>query len=184
MKTKRSPVWQYFDECVLDAKHAKCKICKTLVSRGSDIPRKRTPKPLELHLERNHEKEYNIIVKLKKQSKDSMDKVISSMNGSNVAGSSSMNGSNVAGTSSMSGETKIANLRTKKERNDAMSATIVDWIESKTKVNPNSAKAREFDKSVFELVIMDCLPFAIVNNLGFQRHHQKFLPNYEVKQQF
>lgn len=204
MSKKRSPIWCYFDEIVLDAKHAKCKICKELVTRGSHIPSKRTTKALFDHLKKFHEKEHSIVFGLKEaKSKVSGNSSKNGSSGSGVSGNSSMNesgasGSGVSGKSSMNGrngvsdkssvngseecgETKISNLKSKAERKEAMSATIKDWIESKTKVAFHSPKGQAFHKSIFEMIIMDLQPFSIVNNLGFQRHHQIFLPTFEVR---
>lgn len=171
---KRSPVWQFFDEIVDDPKHAKCKLCHSLVSRGSGIKSKQTPRMLDYHLEMIHSKEWKVVTALKKKNKASMVKEKSPLNGSDECGMSSKNGSDV-------GETQITNLKTKAQRTEAMSATISDWVESKTKVSFHSAKGQGFHKSIFEMIIMDKQPFSIVNNLGFLRHHQRFLPNFEVR---
>ena len=171
MSKKRSPIWRFFEDCPLDPKHAKCKLCNEKISRGSDIPSKRTTKLLDAHLEKYHSKEYSG-VKVQKSKSSSMN------NGSDEPqpGTSSMNGS------IGNGDTKISNLKSRAERSAAMSATITDWVESKTKVGFHSEKGQAFHKSIFEMLIMDSQPFSNVNDLGFQRHHQLFLPNYEVWQ--
>ena len=167
MSKKRSPIWRFFDECILDPKHAVCKICDTKVSRGSDIPSKRTTKLLDGHLEKNHPTEFSAV----KASKSSME------SGNNESVESPKNGSYGYG------DTKISNLKTKAERSGAMSATVKGWIESRTKIGFNSDKGLAFHKSIFEWMIMDLQPFSMVNDLGFQRHHQQFNQNYQVRRQ-
>ena len=69
------------------------------MSRGSEIPSKRTPKLLFDHLEKVHSVEHSIVVELRKvKAKVSGN---SSMNGSSGsgAGNSSMNGSSGSGAS-------------------------------------------------------------------------------------
>ena len=163
MRPKKSPVWQYFTECVQDPRHALCKVCKIKVSRGSVNPSKRSTKPLDDHLKKFHVKEYSIVKDLKKESSQ------------NESSSSS-----IQHGSKENDEVKISKLTSKKARDEAFAATIPGWIKSTEKVGFHSEKGQAFHKSIFEWMMMDAEPFSMVNNLGFQRHHQKFLPTFEI----
>ena len=170
MRAKTSPVWRYFTDCVQDPRHALCKICKLKVSRGSADPSKRSTKPLDDHLKNFHSKEYSIVRDLKIQSSN-----ISNPNGSASSSTSSIQDGNID-----SDDIKISKLRSKQERKEAFACTISNWVEQAKKVGFHTEKGQAFHKSVFEMLIMDLLPFTHVNDLGFLRHHQKFLPNFEI----
>ena len=156
------------------------------------------------HLKKAHEKEYSIASELREaKSKVSGNSSINGSGKSGVSGNSSKNESSgsgvsgnscvndsgatgVSGESSINGrmecvDTKMSNLRSKAERSAAMSATITDWIASKTKVGFHSPKGIAFHKTTFEMMIMDLQPFTMVNNLGYQRHHQIHLPTLQVR---
>lgn len=177
MRPRSSPVWRFFTDIVHDPKHALCKVCKVKVSRGSDNPSKRTTNSLDAHLRSFHAKEWAIVVNLKKQLSISKNgsASTSSMNNGSESTSSMNNGSHE------SNEIKISQLKSRQEKDDAFAATIPGWIKQTQKVDFHSERGQAFHKSIFEMLIMDLLPFTHVNNLGFQRHHQKFLINFEVR---
>ena len=165
MSQKRSPIWLYFEEHSSKKRFAVCTICKSLVTRGSEIPSKQTTKALWDHLKK-HPKE---------------EKIVSDVKAKNASvPTASIDGAN-AGSSIDNGRIdEVKALKTKKERHDAFQKTIPDWTESKTKLPFNSPKAQAFHKSVFEFMILDNQPFSIVNNRGFLRHHQMIAPNFEL----
>ena len=44
----------------------------------------------------------------------------------------------------------------------------------------NSEKAQKGHKSVFEMLVLDLLPWSTVNYPGFLRHHARMVPNFEL----
>ena len=174
MSQRRSPIWLYFEVKTTDISKAVCKLCKYEVSRGSDVPKKMTTKCLDDHLTKVHRDESKLVKDLKKK-KSTDDSSMS--HGSTVE--SSMESGIIAGSSS-----SITKLRTKEQRIAAFQTSIPNWVESKTKLPFHSEKAMRFHMSIFEMMMLDCQPFDIVNDRGFLRHHQLLAPNFEVCKHF
>ena len=61
---KRSPIWKYFEVCE-DEKKAMCKLCKTVISRGSGGAKSFTTTPLNNHIAYKHPEEHKEIAKKK-----------------------------------------------------------------------------------------------------------------------
>ena len=175
MSQKRSPLWTYFEVDVSDPKSAICKICGKTESRGSNDPSKMTTHRLNKHLEKFHTKENKIVKDLKAKNNN-----VSSMSHGTNAGNtdSSIDHGSSSTSSSMSDDLK--SLRTKEQRKAYFQQTIPEWADSNSKLAFNSKKAQEFHRGIFELIVLDCQPFSIVNDRGFLRYNQKLAPNFEV----
>ena len=169
MSQKRSPVWIYFEENEANKRYAKCKVCHIQVDRTES----RTTKLLFDHLRKWHKDEYKVTEDIQKKKKSN-----SSIPGND--GESSMNHGSNAGAGSSDCVDIPKTLRTKQERNHAFQLTIPDWTESQKKMPFHSKKALEFHQSVFEMFILDCRPFSMVNDRGFLRLLQKIAPDFEV----
>ena len=77
-------------------------------------------------------------------------------------------------------EAQILTSKSKKERKDMFEFTIPDWIEATNMLDFNSARAQKIHRSIFELFIVDLVPFTEVNKPGFLRHHALLAPNFEL----
>ena len=74
----------------------------------------------------------------------------------------------------------IFNMCSKKRRVDLFQTTIPGHIEARTKLKFTSEKAQRLTKSIFELLVIDLLPWHTVSKPGFLRHHAIAVPNYEM----
>ena len=74
----------------------------------------------------------------------------------------------------------ILDMCAKKNRSEMFQMTIPGWVEAKTTLSFASEKAQRFHKSIFEMIVMDLLPFYAVAKPGFLRHQQITVPNFIV----
>ena len=130
------------------------------VTRGSDKPSNMTTTSMKVHMENKHPEQYSIPVQSSEKSGATADV------GENRKRAS-------AGAS-------IFRLRSKKDRKDFLQSSIPDWIESSTIMDKNHPRAQSIHKSILEMMLIDKLPFNIVNHPGFLRHHYLLAPNFEV----
>ena len=79
-----------------------------------------------------------------------------------------------------SGQIKIFNVRSKKERNDMLQMTIPDMKAAREPWPMESIKAQNVHRSIFEMMVIDLVPFTEVNKPGFLRHHHRLVPNFQV----
>ena len=115
------------------------------VSRGSAIPKEMGNSSLIYHIKHVHPEFF--------KDPDNSE----SPSPSTSAGSSLKRGADTV---------QIYNVRTKKERRDMFEFTIPDWIEATNTLDFNSARAQKIHKSIFELFIIDLVPFTEVNKPG------------------
>ena len=54
------------------------------------------------------------------------------------------------------------------------------WVQSRAMLDINSDKAQMYHKSIFEMMILDLIPFSSVNKPGFLRHHYRLVPNFNL----
>ena len=76
--------------------------------------------------------------------------------------------------------TSIFNITTKKQRYELMLNSIPGWIETNSVLEFNNEKAQKGHKSVFEMLVLDLLPWSTFNNPGFLRHRARMVPNFEL----
>ena len=74
----------------------------------------------------------------------------------------------------------IYSLCSKGKRSEMFVRTIPGWIQSKTMMKFNSDGAQRLHKSIFEMLVMDLMPFHTVSKPGFLRHQALSVPNFEV----
>ena len=77
-------------------------------------------------------------------------------------------------------EINIFRLRSKKDRTEFLQSSIPDWIEANTMMDIDHPRAQKIHKSIFEMMLVDRLPFTAANNPGFLRHHYLLAPNFDV----
>ena len=87
---------------------------------------------------------------------------------------------NDASTNKKSSIISIWKLRSKEQRKEMFQTTIPGWVDSKTMLPFNDARAQRIHKSIFETMVLDLVPFSEVNKPGFLRHHAYLAPNFEV----
>ena len=75
---------------------------------------------------------------------------------------------------------KIFNLRSREDRDNMLQTTIQDWQAAKFPWPMDSIKAKNVHRSIFEMMVMDLVPFTEVNKPGFLRHHHRLVPNFTV----
>ena len=159
MSRNRSALWQFFSICEVDKKFVVCKFCNAKISRGSEDPKKQTTSGMKTHMSSKHPVEY----------KEPMDL---------TQATSSQGQLNPKCTPEVSrNETSIFNIRSKRQRIDLFETTIPDWVESKTVWDFNSEKAKKLHKSVFEMIVLDLMPWSTVNKPGFLRNQKLSTPN-------
>ena len=76
--------------------------------------------------------------------------------------------------------TSIFNMCAKKCRTELFQSTIPGHVEAMTKLKFTSEKAQRLTKSIFEMLVVDLLPWHTVGKPGFLRHQVMSTPNYEV----
>lgn len=76
--------------------------------------------------------------------------------------------------------TSIFNITTERQRSELLCNTIPGWVETSSIWEFNSEKARKGHKSIFEMLVLDLLPWSTVNNPGFPRHHAQMIYNFEL----
>ena len=58
--------------------------------------------------------------------------------------------------------------------------TIPNWVESQSKLEFNSPRAQKIHKGIFEMNILDCQPWTMVNDPGFIRLMNVLEPRFEI----
>ena len=76
--------------------------------------------------------------------------------------------------------TKLFSLCPQKNRRELFQSTIPNWTEAKTMLHFGSDRAQKIHKSIFEMLIMDNLPFYEVCKPGFLRAWHVAVPNFQV----
>ena len=76
--------------------------------------------------------------------------------------------------------TSIFNMCAKKCRTELFQSTIPGHMESTTKLKFTSEKHQRLTKSIFEMLVVDLLPWHTVSKPGFLRHQVIATPNYLV----
>ena len=75
---------------------------------------------------------------------------------------------------------QIYSLCAQERRPELFQSTIPNWVAAKTMMKFGSEKAQRIHKSIFEMLVMDLLPFHTVNKPGFLRLQAVTIPNFVV----
>ena len=75
---------------------------------------------------------------------------------------------------------KLFELCPKKRRDELFQSTIPNWVQAKTMMKFGNDRSLRLHKSIFEMLIMDLVPFTEVAKPGFLRHHAIAVPNFTV----
>ena len=75
---------------------------------------------------------------------------------------------------------KLFELCPKRRREELFQSTIPDWVEAKTMMKFENPRSLRLHKSIFEMLVMDLVPFTEVAKPGFLRHHYVAIPNFNV----
>ena len=129
---------------------------RTQITRGSEIPGKATTSSLKTHMKNHHPEAYSIPL------------------------NESVPGCSTGTRKRACNDINIFRLRSKKERSEFLQSSIPDWIEANTTMDINHPRAQKIHKSIFEMMLIDRMPFTHVNNPGFLRHHYLLAPNFDV----
>ena len=150
---RRHGVWDHFEDSQTDTKFAICKHCHKKISKGSAVISEQTNASLKMHMKGKH---------------------------SEIAVAETMQ--SPAGTPSRKRgpSTSIFNMCTKKCRTELFQSTIPGHVEAMTKLKFTSEKAQRLTKSIFEMLVVDLLPWHTVGKPGFLRHQVIATPNYIV----
>lgn len=138
------PIWEYFSK-TNDIDKATCKICNKSLSLGSTLPKKQTTTNIKNHLAKIHENEWAAYCKINEDYQSVMKK---------------------------KSESYDSPLNEKKRRKQTQT-TLPEIIEKK--VAPpwpdNHPISLRIDKSIMDLIIVDMLPYNLVEGKAFQRLH-------------
>ena len=109
-------------------------------------------------------------------------KADSSDAGGNRSGDNPSNASNSdAGHKRAAGTmAKLYELCPKKRRNELFQSTIPGWVETRNELSFHGVKAQKFHKAIFEMLVIDLLPFYEVAKPGFLRLAHQMHPNFTV----
>ncbi len=153
---KKNPIWDYFQKSLTDPKTANCNRCRASISLGSAEPRRQTATNLVTHLKNRHSADFKVYQGKKEQ---------------NLSGPSGASASSSGQTASSSATTapllRQPSLKESLERSNPWPCD-----------NPRSV---ELDTAVFNMIVLDCQPFSMVNDRGFGKLMQKAQPRYHVK---
>ena len=74
----------------------------------------------------------------------------------------------------------IYSMCPKRRRPELFQSTIPNWVEAKTMLKFTSEKAQRYHQHIFEMLVMDLLPFHTVSKPGFLRLQAVQVPNFDV----
>ena len=75
---------------------------------------------------------------------------------------------------------QLYSLCSLERRPELFQSTIPNWVAAKTTMKFGSERAQRIHKSIFEMLVMDLLPFHTVNKPGFLRLQAVNTPNFDV----
>ncbi|XP_044751633.1 zinc finger BED domain-containing protein 4-like [Coccinella septempunctata] len=149
--SQKNFIWQFFEKCPSDASKAICKECNKLFSLGSSEPKRQKIHGLKLHLSKFHETEHRQYLKRQSEIKEHAleNKLRRSDSVNSVFSTNSDSGSKLV-------QTTIPN--------------IVQAQASKTSKWPDHHDiSRRIDKAIMDLIIVDMLPYTLVESEAFRR---------------
>lgn len=139
MSRAKNPVWDYFRKLDSDQSKAVCLECDKILSLGSDKPRQQTVSGLKCHLSTCH-KDINVMY-LKRVADNESD--------------------NAAKKMKVVSETKVVTTHVQPTLK-AVNERRVEWSD-------DNIIAQRIDKCIVDMIIVDMLPFTIVEGEAFKR---------------
>ena len=137
----KNAVWNYFTKVEADASKAQCKECNKLFSLGSDKPKLQTVSGLKGHLASCHKELHGTY--LKTAMNDEAERAAKKM--------------------------KIEETVTKHALPNFVQTSLTSVSESRMVWPENHIAVQRIDKCIMDLIIVDMLPYSIVEGDGFKR---------------
>ncbi|GBP37557.1 Zinc finger BED domain-containing protein 4 [Eumeta japonica] len=150
---KKNYIWDFFEKSTSDLFKAKCNKCHKLYSLGSSEPKRQTIHGLKLHLSKFHGEENRQY--LKRQAEKEEQKLEAKLK-KRKSEISIATGS----TNNSSGGQLVQTTIFKMEQARALKAS--EWPD-------DHEISRRIDKSIMDLIIVDMLPYSIVDSEAFRR---------------
>lgn len=144
----KNPIWQYFEKSISDMSKAVCKICSKSYSLGSHEPKKQTLHGLKLHLSKFHDAESRQVLKR-----------LSELNDLKIE-------------SKLKRSDSIVSLQQSSSDQSTLVQTTIPTLTSKPKVvlwSDDHEITKRIDKTVMDLIIVDMLPYTLVEGEAFRR---------------
>ena len=142
MSRGKNPIWQYFQKLSNNQSKAECTECNKILSLGSDKPRHQTVSGLKSHLSTCHKDIYTIY--LKRVAEDDGEQVNKKMKAESGA----------------SGSKPVTTWTQPTLQN--LSERRVEWPD-------DHEITHRIDKCLMDLIIVDMLPYTVVNGPAFKR---------------
>ena len=167
MTSNKSIVWKFFKVKASDAKKVICNLCSNEFSREGSEEKTCNTSNLRQHLQCIHKDELEKEIKATEEAAEKawlkrkkFDTTMTKSSKISKAGSSS--------SSNSSEDTKSTQL------------TLEVTLSLKKIWDINSSQAIAIHNSVAEMIIVDCQPFSIVEDVGFNKLMKCLKPNYEL----
>ena len=154
-----SGLWQYFEVLKEDQNCAKCTLCGQSFSRGGGEKKNYGTSNLTRHLSRGHPVEYDEVFLIKKKGEKRKLEDKEEKDSENI---------------------KIFNLKTKKARETVIQTTMNGFVRPTKMLTFHSDAAQKIHRSIFEMIVVDCEPFSIVNQPGFIRSYAQARPDFQL----
>ena len=148
-----SIIWNYFDIFIDDLSKARCKGCKALVSRGGKTAANFTTTKLKNHLKRYHASDFKKFEEANEECKVKRERA----------------------EEDQASCSTTANAKRVYKQLDMTS--MVDRMSTWKKDDPRRVKS---DYDLAEMVCLDLQPFAVVEDVGFQRFVKGLEPRYQL----
>ena len=166
MTSKKSIAWKFFNVKATNAKKINCNLCNNEFAReGSDEKTSNTSN-LRKHLQCKHKDE---LEKKIKATKEAVEKSWLKRKGADVT---MIKSSEMSKTGS-----SCCNCP---EDTRSTQLTVEETLSLKKIWDINSSQAISIHNSVAEMVIVDCQPFSIIEDVGFNKLMKCLKPNYEL----
>lgn len=162
MRTKSSPIWEYFEQADHDVSIAICKECKAKISRGSKIVKKMTTSNLKSHLAKKHVEDYKKFLAVDEENNQRKRKLEEEEVEENEG----------------VGETSF-NMRNRQGKKQFLQQSIPDVMKvAGLEWKFNDPKNIQCHKSVLRMMIFDLRPFNEVNKKGFLQMVKTLQPKF------
>lgn len=157
MTSKKSPVWQYFQE--EDPRHVICKLCTIKLSRGGEGKKAGTT-ALKNHLRYKH-----------------ADKFTDIFGGPSAGGTTGLSASASVPSASTN---PLPSCSNSKESKVSKQLTLSEAVERKQQWPIHDIRSKEYHYLIGEMIALDNEPLALVDRVGFNRLMQKAVPRYKI----
>ena len=137
----KNVLWDYFTKVESDACKAQCKECNKLLSLGSDKPRLQTVSGLKGHLASCHKELHSTY--LKRTMTDESERAAK--------------------------KTKIEETATKHALPNFVQTSLTSMVERRMVWPDDHVAVQRIDKCIMDLIVVDMLPYSIVEGEGFKR---------------